>query len=347
MKEFERIFDSIKQITLRPHERSIMREELKLFAAEHPAQAPFLVRVAQAFTFSNFRINSLRYHPLAAALVLFLCVGVGTSYAAEGALPGDVLYPVKIHVNESVQGALAVSNEAKAQWNVTRASRRLAEAETLAQEGKLTPAAQSDIESQFDQTTSDFNANVRALAAATSSAPAVAAVTSALAVTLGQHDVALAEVASTSSPQSRIAIDALRTKVRDRVQQADRVHSVADTFAILDLSTSTSPRGEGTNLKVHIHRTAATLSVGKALITTSSIASSTAMQIQATSTSGSSDSATSSVGTDEESPTPSAALFEAAVQHAQADGSQDNSHDQGSDSTGGNDGASVKLNVGL
>jgi len=47
------------------------------------------------------------------------------------------LYPVKVYVNENVQGALAVSDEAKLSYHTDIAEVRLEEAEALASQGKL------------------------------------------------------------------------------------------------------------------------------------------------------------------------------------------------------------------
>ena len=53
--------------------------------------------------------------------------GGGISYAAEGAVPGDALYPIKVSVNEEVRDLVAFSPEAKADWETRRLERRLAE----------------------------------------------------------------------------------------------------------------------------------------------------------------------------------------------------------------------------
>ncbi len=88
-----------------------------------------------------------KFMPIIIALVLVL--GGGTTFAANGSLPGDILYPVKIHVNEGVESALAVSSETKAKVNLNQATRRLEEAEKLAFEGRLSASTQADIESKF------------------------------------------------------------------------------------------------------------------------------------------------------------------------------------------------------
>ena len=85
------------------------------------------------------------------ALVLIIVIGGGgVSYAAEGTLPGDLLYPVKITVNESVRGALAFSAESKAAWHATAAERRMEEVETLADRGALSPEVRSKLEANFE-----------------------------------------------------------------------------------------------------------------------------------------------------------------------------------------------------
>jgi len=70
------------------------------------------------------------------ALVL-LGGGGGASIAAQGSLPGDALYPVKVGINEKVAGAFKFSDEARAAWDSNLAGVRLDEAAKLALENKL------------------------------------------------------------------------------------------------------------------------------------------------------------------------------------------------------------------
>ena len=50
----------------------------------------------------------------AAIIALALIAGGGTSYAAEGAVPGDFLYTMKTEINENIKSAFAIGNEASA-----------------------------------------------------------------------------------------------------------------------------------------------------------------------------------------------------------------------------------------
>jgi|GEM_PF-3064986 len=88
-----------------------------------------------------------RYMPI--AIILALVLSGSASYAAEGSMPGDLLYPVKVSVNEKVGAALAVSAESKAELQAKLAGRRLAEATRLAADSKLTADASSKLSSDF------------------------------------------------------------------------------------------------------------------------------------------------------------------------------------------------------
>ncbi len=74
--------------------------------------------------------------PILAAFVA-LMLGTGTTFAAETALPGDVLYPVKVNINEEVREAFAFSPEQKANWELERANRRAEEAVKLQTAGNM------------------------------------------------------------------------------------------------------------------------------------------------------------------------------------------------------------------
>lgn len=61
----------------------------------------------------------------------------GTSFAAQGAVPGDFLYTVKTEVNEPVRSAFAVGANAEAKLQTKIIAERIKEAEELKSEGKL------------------------------------------------------------------------------------------------------------------------------------------------------------------------------------------------------------------
>ncbi len=74
--------------------------------------------------------------------VLFLVI---VPALAEKALPGDVLYPVKVRFNEELRSAMNSSPYQQVEWETERLERRLAEAQLLAESGRLTPAAEAEV----------------------------------------------------------------------------------------------------------------------------------------------------------------------------------------------------------
>ncbi|MFA5776632.1 MAG: hypothetical protein WC988_03715 [Patescibacteria group bacterium] len=78
--------------------------------------------------FGNFG-KKLAYATL--SVIVILSVGGGTVYASNSALPGELLYPVKVNFTEELQAAMKLSDEAKAEWAVERINRRLNELEQI------------------------------------------------------------------------------------------------------------------------------------------------------------------------------------------------------------------------
>ena len=129
------------------------RERTRALLAEYVQMRP--VRGGESLPLTPISTNRLsqffmRHSMPAFAAVLVLAVGGGTAAAAEGALPGDMLYPIKVHVNEEMRATLTVSPKAKADWQVSRAERRLEEAATLALSGKLDDATRAELDTNLN-----------------------------------------------------------------------------------------------------------------------------------------------------------------------------------------------------
>ena len=147
----ENLTAAAQRITLAAEEKSSMRARVVSYMEMTPVRASRSAAAGvrrspfAAFALPHFgRVASV--FALVGAITLS---GAGVSYAAESALPGDALYPVKVSVNEEVRAALAPTDEAKADWEAERAERRLAEAETLAESGKLDAARKADLETRY------------------------------------------------------------------------------------------------------------------------------------------------------------------------------------------------------
>lgn len=136
------------QPQLRDDEKGRMRHYLEAYMA---FRSP--VRDAGWFRLPSQRSSVIRMiiKDMAIALIVALVLGGGTSFAAQQALPGDLLYPVKIGVNEEVRAALALSAEARARWEAERANRRLEEAEQLAVKNRLDIETEASVQESFER----------------------------------------------------------------------------------------------------------------------------------------------------------------------------------------------------
>ncbi len=136
LNNVKREADSVR---LTEKEKQAMR--LRVFhALNAPAPSPY-------FLFS-FQFFTARIVP---ALAIVLILGSGTAYAAEGAMPGEPLYAVKVAVNEKVEVAFAKTSIEKAQVHARLAQRRVEEAETLAVAGKLNAKVAEELAVNLEQ----------------------------------------------------------------------------------------------------------------------------------------------------------------------------------------------------
>lgn len=126
MNDLKHHFSYLKDdLALTAEERSVMRAELSQLTV------PLEAAVLSPFNF--FYTGTMRFAGAFAVLVV-AALG-GSSALANGALPGDALYSVKIHVNENVERTLAPSPIAKAEVDIKHAEERLSEVELLVAKG--------------------------------------------------------------------------------------------------------------------------------------------------------------------------------------------------------------------
>ncbi len=131
----------LQKITLSEGEKKMILNQVM----QAPIASPYAPTIS---VWSFFRIQRVF---VGALLAVFVLTSTTLAYASENALPGDLLYPVKIHVTEPIRDVLAVGAPSRAKWEATKAMRRLTEAEDLAGKNKLTPEYRGRIEKEFDK----------------------------------------------------------------------------------------------------------------------------------------------------------------------------------------------------
>ena len=131
MTDLEHHFIQLKkELSLTSEERAFMRSYL-----EELTDAPIMhASIASPYSYLSFFMQPARF---VAALLVIALVGAGTTASvAEAALPGDVLYGMKIYVNEEVEATLALSPRKKADVEIRHAKERLQEIQLLAASGE-------------------------------------------------------------------------------------------------------------------------------------------------------------------------------------------------------------------
>ena len=138
----------LKAVKLSAASRTRLKERLGEYADFHAVSESVRVSTADRSRTQVFQTSTTVWYatffkrikrstmPLLVIAVV-LVLGGGTTFAAEGSLPGDLLYPVKVGFNESVRAALAVSADSEAKLQADLLEERVHEAEELKAEGRL------------------------------------------------------------------------------------------------------------------------------------------------------------------------------------------------------------------
>jgi hypothetical protein len=132
-------------------ERSAIRTTLLNYLKENPAARAPIRSTVYAWTLWFDR-------PAFAVTAFILAIGVtsgGVAAAAEGTLPGDALYPIKVQFTEPLRTALTISPKAKIALQRSYAVRRLEEAAVLADEDRLNADTEAAITANFE-----YNADI-------------------------------------------------------------------------------------------------------------------------------------------------------------------------------------------
>ena len=124
---FKKALPALQNIYLTPEEKSTIRLRLIEHMRAHPHLSFFE------------RLQSISMSKPVAALMVMLLVGISSggvaTFAAEGSLPGDVLYPLKTGISEPVVGfikSFSLPTQVAFEWKLVE--KRLVEAEQLAED---------------------------------------------------------------------------------------------------------------------------------------------------------------------------------------------------------------------
>lgn len=222
--DLEKFFGLLRKIRLSAQEKDLLRHQILTFVRQ---RAP--VRQVMQEGRSNFlRFLIWERKPVMFGIIVALIIAVsgGTSVAAQGAVPGDFLFPVKIHVVEPVRLAFATSTEAKGKVEADIAAERLAEAEKVSARGELSADVRAKIEANFEEFAKRVEDRIAALEAA-GKTEAAADLRANFEVALKVHDRILAVLADREKDDAGQLKDLAKT-VKASVQTAVKARAEAE-----------------------------------------------------------------------------------------------------------------------
>lgn len=236
LKSLKQLFQEAKNLYLLEHEKSLIRSKLQMHVRNDLVSRQHIYR-------SKLKIiNQLTFiKPMPIFIVILLALG-GTSFAAEKALPGDVLFPVKLNVNEHVQGWLSVSDEAKANWEIALANRRLSEAEELAVKSKLDVKTETKIESNFEKHANKAQERIAKLASV--DVKTAADIAANLQTSLEAHDRILINISTSKGGDNKSQPSVLMLKIKAETKEVsdERVKNENELKTGTDIQTAAEGR---------------------------------------------------------------------------------------------------------
>lgn len=136
--KFNNLIKAIKNEKMTEEEKTSIRFRVETFVNNNPVKSfpsPYLKIMPY---FSKFSFANLSKIVGVALLLVIIGVG-GLTYASASALPGDLLYPIKINIKEKIEEKLAFTMEEKNTVKYKKIETRFKEVETLIKENKITP----------------------------------------------------------------------------------------------------------------------------------------------------------------------------------------------------------------
>jgi len=165
MKRFAQQFKKQSEKTkLTAEEQFLLREKITTFMEYHPLPATQEVgndtfSLPTPFITTRVPWKKVRMSFGLVAVAFFVTLPA----VAEYTVPGDMLYPVKVRINEEVRSTLARTPYEKVEWESKRIERRISEARVLARAGLLTPEAEEAVAVAVTQHRSNANAEIALL----------------------------------------------------------------------------------------------------------------------------------------------------------------------------------------
>lgn len=217
-KDLERLSETV---SLRADEKHAHRENLLAFMEKNPK------RTQPSFAW----LHMTRMRSVSAFALILIVSGAGAVSAAEGAMPGDTLYPVKLKVTEPARSAFILDDKEKVAYEVERADRRLKELALLSASESPDAAITELIADSLSDSIAAINEEVTALTA-TGEADEALETNADLQSMLAAHQQILAHVEE-RNPELSASFDTVSASVDTAIANSENAEaSIEDALEV-------------------------------------------------------------------------------------------------------------------
>ena len=243
-QKFDGLVNALRSVSLTDAEKTYIKNML-LNSADKVAAVRKSQEVRLTYESQRSILTNLIYKRMPIFLVITMLFGGGVSFAAENSLPGSLLYPIKVGVNERVGEVLALSTEAKANYEAKIAVRRMKEAEKLAEKGEMSPERASELKAKFEARTENVRARLDQLEAKGSLEAAIAA-NSDFQALLRARLAAMTDIAERDGDESnKVEIAKWLVQINNENGRSATIQLRMEAKMRLDVSDEVQARAEG------------------------------------------------------------------------------------------------------
>ncbi len=143
--KIDNLIKKIKKIKMTPEEKTAIFFKVETFISNNPIKQKNKFQISPYFSKNNF----IKITKIFSTGMLLMVLGVGgLSYSSASALPGNLLYPIKVNVKEKIEEKLVFTPEKKVELGKKRIETRFTEVESLIKNKKITSEDLIKIESK-------------------------------------------------------------------------------------------------------------------------------------------------------------------------------------------------------
>lgn len=162
-QEHTMLFASSSSYGLTSQEKSRAFHAIAAYMKQHPIRSGRSGKHVSSSVFDRM-VSFFAFHRfVGAALALLLMFGGTAVYAAEGALPDDLLYNVKVNFNEPLREFAALTPERRAVWRLRKVERRLQEVGAAVSLGTMDARMAERMRGKVDASIEAFEKHIAAL----------------------------------------------------------------------------------------------------------------------------------------------------------------------------------------